>query len=195
MTPEPDASVFLVTDRLVLRRFADTEDDARLLFELDRDPEVTRYTGPGHATVGEYRDKIRNEFVARYGTHPSRGLFGASEKSSNEFLGWFLLRPAPDYRFAVQAGWTRATDIEIGYRLKRAVWGRGLATEASRELVRLAFEDPEVTALVASALVTNRASTRVMEKIGMTRIREFAIPGYDDPSVMYALCRAGCAPP
>ena len=40
----------------------------------------------------------------------------------------------------------------------------------TRALVRLSFDDPEVTALVAAALVTNRASTHVMEKLGMTRV-------------------------
>jgi RimJ/RimL family protein N-acetyltransferase len=104
-------------------------------------------------------------------------------------------RPATDYKFAAEAGWTRPTDLELGYRLRRAAWGRGFATEASAALVRLALADPSVTSIVAAALVPNRASTRVMEKIGMVRVREFAIAGYDDPSVMYALCREGCSPP
>jgi RimJ/RimL family protein N-acetyltransferase len=63
--------------------------------------------------------------------------------------------------------------------------------------VRLTLADPEVTCVVASALVPNRGSTRVMEKVGMSRVRECALPaaaGFTDPLVIYALCRDGCAP-
>ena len=56
--------------------------------------------------------------------------------------------------------------------------------------MRLAFAEPSMTAVVAAALVPNRASTRVMEKLGMSRLREFAIPGYSDPSVVFSLSRA-----
>ncbi len=40
-----------------------------------------------------------------------------------------------------------------------------------------------------SALVGNRASTRVMEKVGLRRVAEFRLPGYDEPAVKYALER------
>ena len=40
--------------------------------------------------------------------------------ATGDFLGWFFLRPAPEYTFAAQAGWTRPTDVELGYRLRRA---------------------------------------------------------------------------
>jgi RimJ/RimL family protein N-acetyltransferase len=193
MTTLSDPAIVLVTPRLVLRRFADTDAEAQLLFDLDSDPAVTRYTGPGHASLAEYRAKIRDQVLPYYAAHPARGFFAAVEDGA--FIGWFALRPATDYRYAREAGWTRTSDIELGYRLRCSAWGRGLATEASAALVRLAFTDSKVTSVVSAALVPNRASTRVMEKIGMTRIREFAIPGYDDLSVMYALCREGCSPP
>jgi RimJ/RimL family protein N-acetyltransferase len=197
MTPSRDpGGVLLETDRLTLRRFADTAADADLLFDLDSDPEVLRYVGPGHATAGEYRDKIRTQFLPSYAAHPHRGFFAAVGRPAGDFLGWFLLRPAPDYRFAAEAGWDRATGaVEVGYRLRRAAWGRGLATEGAAALVRLALADPAVACVVAAALVTNRASWRVMEKCGMARVREFAAPGFADPAVTYAVCRPGCSPP
>lgn len=193
MTTGSDRAILLSTPRLILRRFAETDADAQLLFDLDSDPAVTRYTGPGHASPAEYRDKIRNQFLPCYAVNPARGIFAALEDGT--FIGWFALRPATDYRFAREAGWTRASDVELGYRLRRASWGRGLATEVSTALVGLALADSAVTCIVAAALVPNRASTRVMEKVGMRRVREFAIPSFEDPSVMYALCRDGCPPP
>ncbi len=190
-----DADTLLETDRLLLRRFTDTDADAELLFELDSDQEVMRYIGAfGLPNVAAYRERIRTVWMPYY-AHPPRQFVAAMEKATGAFLGWFFLRPATDYKFAAEAGWTRSTDLELGYRLRRAAWGRGLATEAAAALVKLALAGPEVTGVVAAALVTNRASWRVMEKIGMTHVRDFTIAGYAEPCVMFAGCRDGCRPP
>jgi ribosomal-protein-alanine N-acetyltransferase len=186
-------TIFLETERLILRQFTDTEKDGALLFELDSDPEVMRYIGPfGLGSVAAYRERIRTAWLPYYAAHPARGIWAAIEKSTDQFIGWFLLRPSIDYRFAADVGWTRATDIEIGYRLRQSAWGRGLATEVARQLVRLTLDDPTVTCVVAYALIPNRGSTRVMEKVGMSRVREFTLPGFTEPGVIYALCREGC---
>lgn len=188
------------TERLALRRFTDTDADAELAFELDSDPEVMRYLSPprgGPASLpsaAAYRERIRTVWLPQC-THPERGVFAIFEKAGGAFVGWVFIRPAPLYAYAKEAGWTRASDLELGYRLRRAAWGRGYSPEASAALIRLALADPEVTAVVAAALATNRASWRVMQKVGMAHVRDFTIPGFDDPLVMYATCRAGCSPP
>jgi RimJ/RimL family protein N-acetyltransferase len=183
------------TSRLALRRFTATDADAELVFELDSDPDVMRFIGPNRVPdAAAYRERIRTVWLPQ-DIHPYRGVFAIEDRVTGEFFGWVFLRPAKLYQFAVEAGWTRESDLELGYRLKRAAWGRGVATEASRALVGLAFEDPVVTAIVAAALKPNRASSRVMEKVGLSFVREFDIPGFSDPSVMYALCRAGSSPP
>jgi [ribosomal protein S5]-alanine N-acetyltransferase len=190
MTPLAPATApaLLETERLRLRGFTDTDADAQLLFELDSDPEVMRYIGPSlGSNVEAYRQRIRTVWLPYFAPHSTCGLWALHEKVNGQFIGWCFLRPATDYKFAIEAGWTRPSDLELGYRLCRAAWGRGFATEASSLLARQALADPTVSSIVAAALVPNRASTRVMEKIGMTRIREFAIPGHDDLCVMYAL--------
>ena len=107
----------------------------------------------------------------------------------------FWRETAAEYTFAKEAGWTRPTEVELGYRLRRAAWGKGFATEGSLALVRLCLADPAVTGVVAAALLPNRASWRVMEKCGLVRVRQFPVPGFADPLVTYALCRPGCEPP
>ncbi len=195
MTPHPETGVFLETPRLVLRRFTDTDADGALLLELDSDPEVMRYIGPfGLGSVEAYRERIRTVWLPYYASHPARSVWAVVEKSVG-FIGWICMRPAVDYKFAAEAGWTRATDLELGYRLRRAAWGRGLASEAAAELVRLTLADPTMTCVVSAALVPNRGSTRVMEKAGLSFVREFRIPGFDDPLAMFATCRDGCAVP
>jgi len=196
MSAPATATGTIETEHLRLRGFTDTEADARLLFEVDSDPEVMRFIGPfAMPTIEAYRERIRTVWLPYYASHPPRGWWALFEKATNEFAGWVFVRPATDYRFAAEAGWTRPTDLELGYRLRRAAWGRGLATEASALLVKLALADPDVTCVVSCALVPNRASTRVMEKVGLTRVRELAIPGFADPCVMYALCRVNHSPP
>lgn len=182
----------LLTDRLLLRDI--TEADAELLFDLDSDPEVMRYIGPFTIpSVAAYRERIRTVWLPQ-DIGPTRGVWAVFESASDSFIGWVFLRPSTLYKFAAEAGWTRATDLELGYRYRRAAWGRGYATEAARRLVGRALADPEVTAVVAAALVTNRGSWRVMEKLGMTHVRDFTTPDLADPLVVYALGRAGQNP-
>jgi RimJ/RimL family protein N-acetyltransferase len=177
------------TDRLVLRRF--TEDDAPVLLALDSDPEVMRYIGPyGLPDEAAYRERIRTYFCPYYARGPRYGFWPAEERATGAFVGWFHLRPALDYRFAREAGF-RAGEYDIGYRLARAAWGRGYATEVSRALVRRGFADPAVEAIVACVLVANGASCRVLEKAGLRRAGEFELPGFESPAAKYALPRGG----
>ena len=181
--------VLLETDRLRLRRFTDSDADAALLFDLDSDPEVMRYIGPNTVgSVAEYRERLRTIWLPQYG-EPPRGVWAVEERAGGGFVGWVMLRPSPLHRMAADLGWTRATDLEVGYRLRRAAWGRGYATECAAELVRRGLLDSAVTAVVAVALATNRASCRVLEKIGLSYERAVALPGYADPGAVYSLTR------
>ena len=175
----------LETPRLILREF--TEADAEALFALDSDPEVMRYIGALQlGDVEAYRARIQTLNIPYYARHPGYGVWAAVGKGGGEFLGWVLLRRGLDFGFAAEAG-LRAEDAELGYRLRRAAWGQGYATEASRALVHDAFTSLDAACVVAVALVGNRASTRVMEKVGLRRVTEFPLPGFDQAAVKYAL--------
>jgi [ribosomal protein S5]-alanine N-acetyltransferase len=148
-----------------------------------------RYIGPYQLPDAEaYRRYIATKFFPYYARGEGHGFWAAVEKVGGAFLGWFVLRPALDYRFAAEAG-HRAGEVELGYRLRKAAWGKGYATEGSRALVRKAFAELGAECVVATALVGNAASIRVLEKAGLRRVGEFALPGYDQPSVKYALRR------
>lgn len=178
--------VFLETERLVLRRF--TEADVDNLFDLDGDPEVMRFINGGNPTP---RDVIRNDILPRflhyYECFAGFGFWAAIEKSTGDFLGWFHFRPpeggGPD-------------EVELGYRLRRAAWGKGYATEGSRALIHKGFTELGVRRVVASAMTVNTASRRVMEKAGLTLARTFhqewpeRIEGTEQGDVEYALRKA-----
>jgi RimJ/RimL family protein N-acetyltransferase len=58
---------------------------------------------------------------------------------------------------------------EIGYVLDPAYAGRGYATEAVREVLRIAFEDLGVRRVIAQCFADNEPSWRLMERVGMRR--------------------------
>jgi RimJ/RimL family protein N-acetyltransferase len=57
--------------------------------------------------------------------------------------------------------------VEIGWRLSRAHWGKGLATEGARGAIQYAFSTLKLREVVAVTVPANLRSRRVMEKIGM----------------------------
>lgn len=161
--------------------------DAPFLFEMDSDREVMRHILPhfeAPASEEPARDWIRLQTSRYYDVGSRYGVFAAIEKATDDFIGWFLLRPATDHRFAAEVGF-RADELELGYRFHRTFWGRGLATEGARSLVKYAATDANVSAVVAVALKENVASTRVMEKAGLIFCGECALPGYAAPGVTY----------
>jgi RimJ/RimL family protein N-acetyltransferase len=174
----------LLTDRLLLRDI--TEADADLLFDLDSDPEVMRYIGPRPAPdVAAYRERTRTVHLP-FQAHPWHGLRIVLDRATGEFLGWVFVRPATCFKYASAIGWTRPDEAEVGYRYRRSAWGRGVATEAATPLVRIALADPATTALVGCALVGNKGSLRVLEKLGLERTGEVMLPETSEPAVKLA---------
>ena len=178
-------TIFVETERLVLRRF--TPDDVDALVDLDSDPAVMHYVTGGVPTP---REEIENEvlpaFLAWYERHAGFGFWAAEEKASGEFVGWFHLRPDGD---------ARPGQVELGYRLQQTAWGRGYATEGSRALIDMAFEEHGVERVVAYTMAVHVASRRVLEKSGLRFVRLFhaawpyPIPGDEEGDVEYALLR------
>ncbi|MEV1012791.1 GNAT family N-acetyltransferase [Micromonospora sp. NPDC049801] len=175
------------TERLRMRRLTMADVDA--FVELDGDPEVMRFLTGGVATPMEtIRDEELPRLIAQYEGHPGLGRWAALDRASGEFLGWFALDPSAD-----------GTEAELGYRLRRAAWGRGLATEGSRALVRYALDVVGVRRVWAQTMAVNERSRRVMEKAGLRYVRTFhldfddPIPGTEQGEVEYELLAADVA--
>jgi RimJ/RimL family protein N-acetyltransferase len=144
------------TDRLVLRRWmqADREPFAR----INSDGAVMEFM-PGPLSTEE-----SNQMVDRIEAHFERygfGLWAAELQRSAEFIGYIGLA-SPRFEAAFMPC------VEIGWRLAREYWQRGLATEGASAVVRHAFEVLELPGLVSFTVPANVRSRRVMEKLGMT---------------------------
>ena len=178
--------IFLETERLILRQF--TEDDADNLFELDSDPEVVRFT-PDAGKPKDYtviQTQILHRFFAYYEQYNGYGVWAAIEKSSQEFIGWFLFRPAVHASY-FDAAFANESDVEIGYRLRKAAWGKGYATVGSKALIFKGFSELGTQRVVSVALAANVASIRVMEKAGLKLENKFVYEGLGQEVVVYVL--------
>ena len=161
--------VLLETERLVLRRF--TEADVNHLVALDGDPEVMRYLSGGAPTPREVIEcEILPRFLRSYQGSSGFGYWAAIEKATGDFLGWFSLRPREGGEFG---------EVALGYRLRRAAWGRGYATEGARALIRKGFAELGARRVVATTYQDNLASRRVMEKAGLTLVRSYRLTPAD----------------
>lgn len=184
MTAAP-AVAYLETERLILRRFTDADVDN--LVQLDSDPEVIRFLTSQLPIRHEVETRTIPWMIAYYDEHPGYGTWAAIEKASGDFIGWFHLRPAHENG--------REDEPELGYRLRRASWGQGYATEGSRALIDKAFSTLGATRVFALAMAVHIGSRRVMEKAGLRYIRTFPtdwperLPGDEHGDVEYAITR------
>jgi RimJ/RimL family protein N-acetyltransferase len=110
-------------------------------------------------------------------------VWAAVETRSGAFVGWFSLRHVRE-----GAG-------ELGFRLRREAWGRGLASEGASAVVAIGFADKHLLRIVATTMAVNRASRRVMEKTGLTYVRavypqwRHPLPGAELGEVEYEITR------
>lgn len=144
------------TDRLLLRRWRDS--DGLPFQAMNADPRVMEYF-PSLLSPGE-SDALIDRAQAHFNRH-GYGPFAAELLADHSFIGFIGLSiPAFDAPFMPA--------VEIGWRLAFDFWGRGLATEGARAVIRYAFNELDLESLVSFTVPANLRSRRVMEKIGMT---------------------------
>lgn len=141
------------TARLTIRPYslADLEE----LIEMRSDPEIYRYLGGlerQNPTEIAKRLRFYIDCYQEYGF----GMAAMILKENGENIGGSGLQPLE------QTG-----EIEVGYSLKRAYWGRGIGTECALEWLRYGFESAGLERIVAVTSPDNIGSWRVMEKCGM----------------------------
>ena len=169
--------IFLETERLTLRQFQ--SDEANLLVDLNSDAEVRRYLMMPDAPSRADAEETLTRFLDWYAKCTHYGYWAIEEKPDADFVGWFHFRPSRE----------NPEEIEIGYRLKKASWGKGYATELTEACIGIAFTQWNIEKVVAITLPENTASRRVMEKAGMKFESEFLRDGHH-PAVKYSLTRA-----
>ncbi len=145
----------LTTDRLILRRWRAS--DREPFRALNADPRVMEFF-PALLTAEE-SDQAIVRIEQQFDRH-GFSLYAAELTETHTFIGFVGISiPMFDAPFMPA--------IEIGWRLAYDYWGRGLATEGARAVVRHAFQTLRIPSLVSFAVPANLRSRRVMENIGM----------------------------
>ena len=146
----------LETERLLLREF--DEGDVEPFYALGSDPAITRYTGDpgsGLASVTHALEILRAHPLGDYHKY-GFGRWACVHKVSGDVIGFAGLKYLDDLR-----------EVDIGYRLLPAYWGLGLATEASRAALDYGFTRLGLSRVIGLVDLDNRASVRVLEKLGL----------------------------
>ncbi|MGB5647002.1 GNAT family N-acetyltransferase [Muriicola sp.] len=141
------------TERLLLREI--TLDDKEDLFTLHSHPEVQKYTGE---PVVESLDEMEKAILGRIAHYKKYGFgrWATILKEGMQFVGWAGLLYLPEF-----------DEIDLGYRFLPKYWGAGIATEASHAILTHGFTTLKLKKIIAIAMKENKASIRVMEKVGM----------------------------
>ncbi|HEU4325364.1 MAG TPA: GNAT family N-acetyltransferase [Roseiflexaceae bacterium] len=154
---DPPAPIRLETPRLLLREHE--LDDWHALHILESDPEVLRYLDQQARSEAEVQLALPQVIAWRYARPRVRYAFMIVERDSGAALGWCSLTMR-DFAGGL---------AEIGYMLRRDVWGRGYGTEVARALLDFGFGDLGLRRICAECHPNNAASVRVLEKVGMRR--------------------------
>ncbi len=157
----------LRTERLLLRRWHAR--DLAPWAELNADPEV-------RAHFPDVLDRARSDAsVARFQAGLDRrgwGWWAVETVATGTFIGFAGLDPVDE---GMPFG-----GVEAGWRLARAAWGHGYATEAGRAVLAHGFGELGLTEILAVSAAGNARSRAVMERLGMTRD---PAEDFDDPGV------------
>lgn len=142
--------MILQTKRLILRPWS--ENDAEELYKYASDPEVGPPAGwPPHTSVENSREIIRTVLSA-----PETYAVCLKENG----------KPIGNIGLHLNDLAERDDEYELGYWIGKPFWGQGLIPEASRELLRYAFEDLGMNRIWCGYYDGNEKSRRVQEKLG-----------------------------
>lgn len=144
------------TERLILRQFC-MGDAESCIRNWATDPEVYRYMSQEAQTPQDVYDWLSSagEAYASLETY----YWAIVEKASGEVIGEIFVDD-----FGVRNSW-----CELDWKIGKAFWGNGHTTEAAKVIICYLLNEVGFHRVQAKCCVENRASERVMQKVGMTK--------------------------
>lgn len=170
----------VTTERLLLRPLRDDDLDAYHA-RIYGDPAVMRTLPSGQPISRERFDERVPAWMRDHWAEHGFGPWVMVERASGEPIGHCGLKY-----------WPGTSDVEVFYALARSHWGRGLASEGAQASLAYGFERLGLERIIAGALVSNAASRRVLEKLGMRCTGEGEWSGLH--TAWYAIERAAYRP-
>ncbi len=151
-------TLVIETERLQLRELH--VGDAAHFYALNSNTNVLKYTGDtAFESVLEAEHFLRNYHEYEVNGY---GRWAVLDKFSGEFLGWCGLKYVAE-----------VDETDIGFRFFENHWNKGFATESARACLHYGFEQLNLKSIIGRAMAENRASIKVLEKLGMHFEKEF----------------------
>ncbi len=160
-------NIHIETKRLLLRDIEIT--DAQGIFELDSDPDVHEFLGNKPISTFEEAQNVISYIRNQYKEH-GIGRWAVIDKATGDFIGWSGLK----YEKVVRKEFNY---YDIGYRIKKKYWGKGIATETALESLKYGFQKLNLEEIGAAAAVNHLVSTKILTKIGLKFIETFDFDG------------------
>ncbi|MFF4834903.1 GNAT family N-acetyltransferase [Streptomyces sp. NPDC001315] len=159
------------TPRLVLRRWLD--DDLVPLSEIQADPAVMRWIGDGAPRSLEDTAEDIEAWEEEW-DEEGFGIFAVELLGSGELAGAVGL-------YVADAPADIAGQVAIGWRLGRAFWGQGYASEAAHAALEFALQDRGIDRVTALCRTGDTASANVLGKLGLQAegTVQHPVHGYD----------------
>ena len=159
MTSNKFTEVRIETERLILRPYEPSDD--RDLHELVSQPEIMEFIPEDVMTLQEVR-RIITWLQECYPKNTPEKIIkwtlAVVLKETNRVIGSCGLGPL-DFS---------TDETELFYALRKEYWGKGLATEAARAVLKYAFKTIKIERLVAVTMPANVGSVKVIEKLGLS---------------------------
>ncbi len=142
------------SSRLLYRPF--TMNDAQFVYQLNSDRQVLTYLQEEPMKdIQEATTRLQESILPQYQQY-GYGRWAVHQKESLAFMGWCGLK----YRI-------ERNETDLGYRFLPEYWGAGYATEAAAACIQQGFAAHALKRITAVAAVGNRASIKILKKIGM----------------------------
>lgn len=165
--------IFLETERLLFRSHeAEDEDD---FVKMHTDPEVRRYVGGQAWPLEKAVHRFRREYLGQ--PTEIHGLWATVWKNEQKYVGCCGLRLGAD-------------EASLGYYIARPYWGRGIASEASRAFIDVAFRRLHLSRVSATVQQGHAASEHILRKVGFQFVSEEQVPASTRIICTYQLLRA-----
>lgn len=162
--------IYIETSRLHLRDWEET--DLEPFTRLNRDEKVMKYFPK--TLSAEETNKFHQSILSEF-NESGFGLYAVEVKGNKEFIGFIGF-----HRATFEADFTPC--IEIGWRLKKEAWGKGYATEGAAACLHFGFNELGLRDVYSFTADMNKPSINVMEKIGMSFMKNFDHPNVEKNS-------------
>lgn len=167
--------IFLETERLLFRTHQPEDEDD--FVQMHTDPEVRRYVGGQAWPLQKALYRFQNQYLGK--PDETYGLWAAVLKGESKYIGCCGLRAAEDGA------------AHLGYYIARPYWGCGLASEAAKAFIDVAFGRLHLLRLLADVQKDHAASERILQKLGFRYLSQEEIPLSGRIICLYELLRTG----